>query len=173
MENGKIISMRYLQGAEETQAISWIQEAAKVAEHALCLKAKCGSVVVKNESIIGSGYNAPPLDDMSNSFCLTPYNHTGKPRYDHTCCMHAEWRAILDTLRKNPDEITGARIYFIRIDGDKNITKCGEPLCTVCSRFALDTGIKEFVVWNEQGVCLYQTDEYNQLSYAYVSPEFR
>jgi deoxycytidylate deaminase len=165
--------MRYLKGAEESEALSWIKEAAKVAEQALCLKAKCGSVIVKDGIIIGSGYNAPPLDDMSNSFCLTPYNHTGKPRYDHTCCMHAEWRAILNTLKNNPNEIIGSTIYFTRIDTDKNITKCGEPLCTVCSRFALDSGIKEFVLWHEQGICVYQTDEYNQLSYQYVSPEFR
>jgi deoxycytidylate deaminase len=165
--------MRYLKGSEENEALTWIKEAGKVAEQALCLKAKCGSVVVKDGIIIGSGYNAPPLDDMKNSFCLTPYNNTGKPRYDHTCCMHAEWRAILDTLRNNSDKIVGSTIYFMRLDGDKNMTKCGEPLCTVCSRFALDSGIKEFVLWHEQGVCAYQTDEYNQLSYAYVSPEFR
>ncbi len=165
--------MRYLKGAEENEALSWVKEAAKVAEQALCLKAKCGSVIVKDGTIIGLGYNAPPLDDMSNSFCLTPYDHTGKPRYDHTCCMHAEWRAILNALKNNPDKIVGSSIYFTRIDTDKNITKCGEPLCTVCSRFALDSGIKEFVLWHEQGVCVYQTDEYNQLSYQYVSPEFR
>lgn len=165
--------MRYLKGSEENEALVWIKEAGKVAEQALCLKAKCGSVVVKDGIIIGSGYNAPPLDDMKNSFCLTPYNNTGKPRYDHTCCMHAEWRAILDTLRNNSDKIVGSTIYFMRLDGDKNMTKCYEPLCTVCSRFALDSGIKEFVLWHEQGVCAYQTDEYNQLSYAYVSPEFR
>lgn len=165
--------MRYLKGAEETEALSLIKEAAKVAEQAMCLKAKCGSIVVQDGVIIGSGYNAPPLDDMSNSFCLTPYNHTGKPRYDHTCCMHAEWRAILDTLRNNSDKIVGSTIYFTRIDTDKNPTKCYEPLCTVCSRFALDSGIKEFVLWHEQGVCAYPTDEYNRLSYEYVSPEFR
>jgi deoxycytidylate deaminase len=165
--------MKYLKGEEEIEAMLWIKEAAKVAEKALCLKAKCGSVIVKNGQIIGEGYNAPPLDDMKNSFCLTPYNHTGKPRYDHTCCMHAEWRAILDALRKNADSIQGSTIYFIRIDADKNLTRCGEPLCTVCSRFALDSGVKEFVLFDNKGVCTYHTDEYNQLSYAYISPEFR
>ncbi len=165
--------MKYLQDIEETEAISWIKEAAKVAEKALCLKAKCGSVIVKDGIIIGEGYNAPPRDDMANSFCLTPYNHTGKPRYDHTCCMHAEWRAILDAVKNNPDKIIDSTIYFTRIDADKNLNKCYEPLCTVCSRFALDSGIKEFVLWQEQGICVYQTDEYNRLSYAYVSPEFR
>jgi len=165
--------MKYLNHTEEAGAIFWFEEAAKVAENALCLKAKCGSIIVKDGEIIGKGYNAPPLDDMKNSFCLTPYNHTGKPRYDHTCCMHAEWRAIFDTVKNNPDKIHGSILYFTRIDADGNITKSGEPLCTVCSRFALDSGVKEFVLWHDQGVCSYQTDEYNTLSYEYVSPEFR
>lgn len=165
--------MKYLAGTEEKEAISWIQKAAIVAERALCLKAKCGSIIVKDGEVIGEGYNAPPLDDMNNSFCLTPYNHTGKPRYDHTCCMHAEWRAILDTVKNNPNKIAGSRLYFTRVDIDRNIVKSGEPLCTVCSRFALDNGVKEFVLWNDTGVCVYQTDEYNKLSYDYMSPEFR
>ena len=165
--------MKYLSDSEATGAMRWIAEAANVAKRALCLKAKCGSIIVKNGTVIGEGYNAPPLDDMKNSFCLTPYNHTGKPRYDHTCCMHAEWRAILDTLRNNPDKIQDSTLYFARIDAEKNLTRCGEPLCTVCSRLALDSGVKEFVLLHEQGVCVYPTDEYNQLSYDYVSPEFR
>lgn len=165
--------MKYLHNKEEQDAIHWMHEAAKVAERALCLKAKCGSVIVKDGKIIGEGYNAPPLDNMDNSFCLTPYNHTGKPRYDHTCCMHAEWRAVLDTLRKNADKIVGSTIYYTRIDKDLHLTKSYEPLCTVCSRFVLDSGVSEFVLWNDTGLCSYPTDEYNRLSYAYVSPEFR
>ncbi len=163
--------MQYLQ--DETEATHWFHEAAKVAEKALCLRAKCGSIIVKDGEIIGKGYNAPPRDDMKNSFCSVEKNFKGKPGYDNTCCMHAEWRAILDAVKNNPDKINGSTLYFTRIDKENNIIKSGEPLCTVCSRFALDTGIKEFVLWHEQGICVYQTDEYNKLSYAYISPEFR
>lgn len=142
---------------EEQEAITWIHKAAVVAKRALCLKAKCGSIIVKDGIVIGEGYNAPPLDDMKNSFCLTPYNNTGKPRYDHTCCMHAEWRAILNTVKNNPDKISGSTLYFTRLDTDGNIVKSGEPLCTVCSRFALDSGVKEFVLWHHKGIHIYQT----------------
>lgn len=165
--------MKYLKDSEEAEATAWIHEAAKVAKKALCLKAKCGSIIVKDGIIIGEGYNAPPQDDMNNSFCLTPYNNTGKPRYDHTCCMHAEWRAVLDAVKNNPDKIVGSTIYFTRLDKDGGLTKSGEPLCTVCSRFALDSGVKKFVLWHTQGVCEYQTDEYNKMSFEYISPEFR
>jgi len=31
----------------------------------------------------------------------------------------------------------------------------------------LDIGIKEFVLWHEKGFCVYDTDEYNVLSFGY------
>ncbi len=30
--------------------------------------------------------------------------------------MHAEWRAILDAQKNNPDKIVGAKLFFVRID---------------------------------------------------------
>ncbi len=163
--------MKYLQNTEEEQAIEWMNEAAKVAEKALCLKAKCGTVIVKDGEIIGEGYNAPPLDNENNRTCLDTYEFPGKPKYDHTCCMHAEWRAILDAIKKNPEDLKGSQLYFTRVDKDGNIKKSGEPYCTVCSRFALDVGISEFLLWNNKGICSYHTDEYNKLSYAYTDSQ--
>jgi deoxycytidylate deaminase len=57
---------------EEKDAIKWMNEAGKVAQQALCLKAKCGTVIVSGNEIIGRGYNAPPLDKEEN-------------RYSHIC----------------------------------------------------------------------------------------
>lgn len=159
--------MEYLKNKEEQEAIDWMKEAAKVAEKALCLRAKCGTVIVKDGEIIGRGYNAPPLDDSKNQKCLEEYDFSGKPKYDHTCCMHAEWRAILDVVKNNPDKTKGASLYFTRVDKEGNILKSGEPFCTVCSRFALDVGIANFLLWHEEGICEYPTNEYNNLSYSY------
>ncbi len=159
--------MKYLQSTEEEQAAEWMKEAAQVAEKALCLKSKCGTVIVKDGEIIGQGYNAPPLDDVKNRTCLDEYDFSGKPKYDHTCCMHSEWRAILDATKRNPEKLKGSQLYFTRVDKDGNTKKSGEPYCTVCSRFALDVGISEFLLWQDKGICSYPTDEYNKLSYAY------
>lgn len=143
-----------------------MHEAAKVAEKALCLKAKCGTVIVKYGKVIGQGYNAPPLDNLACRRCLEP-DFAGKPKYDRTCCMHAEWRAILNAVKNHPNEIQGSTLYFTRADEAGNILKSGEPFCTVCSRFALDSGVAEFALWNDAGICSYPTDEYNRLSYEY------
>jgi len=159
--------MKYLTGDKEQEAIRWMTEAAEVAKKALCLKAKCGSVIVKDGVMIGFGYNAPPQDDGNNRTCNVEFGE-GKPKYDKTCCLHAEWRAVMDALARNADKIHGSTIYFTRVHEDGSTRKSGKPLCTVCSRLVLDAGIDTFVLWHDDGICAYPTDEYNRLSYEYV-----
>ncbi|MFH0873955.1 MAG: deaminase [Candidatus Komeilibacteria bacterium] len=135
-------------------AEKWLQEAANSAKQALCHQAKCGCVIVKDDEVIGRGYNAPPLDSEANRRCDLD-----------SCCVHAEWRAIMDTLRHHPDMILGSTLYFTRVDNTGTILKSGQPYCTVCSRLALDVGIITFVLWHEAGITEYPTAEYNRLSY--------
>lgn len=160
-------SMDFLKNEKETEAIKWMNKAAEVAKKALCRRAKCGTVIVKDGAIIGSGYNAPPLDKEANRVCDEEFG-PGKPKYDRTCCMHAEWRAIADALKNNPEKIVGSKLYFLRVDDKGRILKSGRPYCTVCSRLALDSGVAFFLLWHESGIAEYQTDEYNRLSYEYV-----
>src|SRR5687768_16822602 len=109
------VGMRYLTGDEEREAVQWMERAAEMARKALCLKAKCGTVIVKDGEVIGEGYNVPPLDDPRNRTCLDTYDFPNKPGYDRTCCMHAEWRAILDALQRNSEKIKDSRLYFMRV----------------------------------------------------------
>lgn len=140
-------------------------EAAKAALSATCLRARCGTVIVKDDIIIGQGYNSPALDDESQRTCNDELNLSIKPKYDKTCCIHAEWRAILDACKNNPDQVTGSTLYFMRIDNEGNFTDAGEPFCTVCSRLSMESGIKEFVLYNNNGADIYLASEYNQKSY--------
>ena len=158
--------MEYLTGQQEKEATHWINEAAKIAKKSLCLRAKCGIVIVSNGEIIGEGYSAPPFDDPKNKMCLNEYQLPEKFKYDRTCCMHAEWRAIIDALTNDPEKIKGSTLYFTRIK--ENTDHWRKPFCTVCSRMILDVGIKEVVLRQEKGLCLYKADEYNKVSYEYV-----
>lgn len=162
--------MEYLKGQQEKEAIQWMNKAAKVAEKSLCHRAKCGTIIIKDGEIIGAGYNAPPLDKEENRTCDKEFG-PGKPNFDKTCCMHAEWRAIIDTLKNNSEKILGSKLYFTRVDENGQIKKVGKPHCTVCSRMALDVGIEKFVLWHEEGICEYPTDEYDRLSYGYIPVE--
>lgn len=157
--------MEYLAGKAANEAERWMGEAARSAESALCLRDKCGAVVVSGGVVVGRGYNAPPLDDLSQQLCAREIPPPPKQKVDRTCCVHAEWRAILDCLKHSPEKIVGASIYFTRVDAEGTILRSGKPYCTVCSRLALDVGLSEFVLWHDEGLCSYATGEYNLLSY--------
>ena len=66
---------------------------------------------------------------------------------------------------KNPKRVKDSRLYFIRLGefGDK--IQAGDPYCTICSKMTLDVGISEFVLFRKEGICVYDSKEYNELSF--------
>jgi deoxycytidylate deaminase len=150
-------------------SIEYFEKAAVVAASALCFRAKCGSIIVALDgNVIGEGYNAPPLEDENQRTCDKVWDITIKPKYDTTCCVHAEWNAILDACKMHPDKISGSTLYFMRIDEKGGFTDSGKPYCTVCSRLALQSGIEYFSLWNG-GEDRFSTKDYNLASYSYFS----
>jgi deoxycytidylate deaminase len=145
----------------------YFNEAQEVALEATCERARCGSVIVSIDgTIIGRGYNTPPLGDESQRMCSAPLDKSIKQNNDKTCCVHAEWNAILDALKNHPREVTGSTLYFMRVNDEGEFTEAGDPYCTVCSRLALESGISTFGLWND-GPEMIDTKQYNQKSYAY------
>jgi len=159
--------MRFLSGEEEKSALEYLLKAAEVALNSTCRDSRCGSVVVQNNEIIGVGFNSPPLDDESQRRCHLPKSSYNEKVTDKTCCVHAEQRAIIDALRTNPEKLAGSKLYFIRLNSDGTIAKAGKPYCTICSKMALDTGVAEFILWHKEGICAYNTHEYNEISFQY------
>jgi len=159
--------MKYLIGEEEKKAMEYINQAAEIALQATCERARCGCVIIENDEIIGTGFNSPPGHLEHQRRCKNDKNNYNKKITDKTCCVHAEQRAIMNALIDAPDKIIGSRLYFIRIDENGKPTHAGKPYCTICSKMALDAGISEFVLRDEKWVCVYDTDEYNTLSFKY------
>lgn len=146
----------------------FFRRAAECAKKATCKRDLCGAVIVKDDAVIGEGWNSPAGSDEDQRMCaMESYDWMKKKKADKTCCVHAEWRAIMDALRKLPHEIPGSTLYFTRIDGEGNILKSGEPYCTVCSRLVLDSGITKFALWQESGIRIFGAEEYNQRSYSF------
>lgn len=160
--------MRYLGGLEEVEALKYIMLAGEVAKDATCTRSKCGSVIVNLDLILGTGFNSPVGNLENQRRCDNPKTIYDKKVTDKTCCVHAEQRAIMDALSSNSKNLDGSRLYFVRLKNEQ-ISKSGEPYCTICSKMALDVGIDEFVLYKKDGICVYDTQEYNNLSYKYES----
>lgn len=119
--------------------------------------------MVKDGEVIGKGYNSPPGDTIPDR-CIKDDLPMGF-KSDRTCCVHAEQRAIMDVLKHHPKEIEGSTLYFTRLDNNDNMAKSGLPYCTICSKMTLDVKIANFVLWHEEGITVYKTDEYNRISF--------
>ncbi len=160
--------MKLLSGLEEQEAIKFMELTAIIAKDATCTRSKCGSIIVYDNKIIGQGINTPPNNLESQRRCSNSKEIYNNKVTDKTCCVHAEQRAIMDALRKNSEKIIGSRLYFIRLDKNTNEKSySGKPYCTMCSKMALDSGVKEFVLWHKEGITVYDTKEYNDLSFEY------
>lgn len=160
--------MRYLVGEEDKKAREYLFACVQLAERATCQRSRCGSLIVQDDQIIGSGYNTPPHNLESQRRCSCAKEQYHRKVTDKSCCMHAEQRAIMDTLQHNADKMFGSRLYFIRLDDDGEIAFSGRPWCTLCSKMALDAGVAEFVLRHKDGIAVYPTDEYNQISFSYT-----
>jgi len=155
--------MKILAGKELEEAKQYLYMTMQVAEFSKCLRTKSGSLIVNGGMVIGKGFNSPPLN-LSIESCLKdalPLDFDS----DATCCVHAEQRAIMDALRAHPEKIKGSRLYYVRLDTKNNLLFAESPYCTICSKLALDAGIGEFVLWHSKGICVYDTVEYNALSF--------
>lgn len=123
-----------------------------------CKNAKNGTIIVKNNTVIGRGFNSPPLDKEKFLTCLDSYpDPLAKKKFDRTCCVHAEWRAVFDALRNNPDKIMGSEAFFVRLSKNGKPEKLDRPFCTVCSCVLLDTGVKKFITLHIRGIAEYAT----------------
>lgn len=161
--------MQVLSGKDIEEVRRYFQLAADVAKDALCHRAHCGTVIVNDGVVIGQGSNGPVLNEESNRMCDASWDVSLKPKYEKTCCVHAEWRAILDACKRNPSSIPGSTLYFMRVDDEGNFTIAGVPYCTTCSRLALESGIGRFALWQGDTVSIYDTHEYNRQSYEFFA----
>lgn len=153
---------------EDLEQCNYFLDIAKTtALKATCLRDKCGSIIVKDNKIIWSGFNSPPANQENQRRCNIDKSTYHKKVKDTTCCIHAEQRAIMDALKNHPDKIKWSRLYFVRLDINWNISSCGKPYCTICSKMTLDSWVSEFVLLHTEWIAIYTSDEYNILSFEY------
>ncbi len=135
-------------------------------ENSRCLSAKCGAIIVVDGTtkIIGTGANGPAGKEKCR--CKDKYTIPNDNRHDLTCCVHAEWRAILSAMPFNQMKIKNSSLYFIRLSDDgKDLQYCDDTYCTVCSRLILEAGLRSVILYQTKGIFEYSAQKFNNLSY--------
>ncbi len=143
-----------------------IQRLIGIAKMSKCKRSKCGAMVTNHSmgftgnGMVGEGWNSQPCDIDAPCFKDSlPANF----KSDRTCCVHAEVRAI----NNSRGLCKGGILYFMRLNANEEPEDCGEPYCTICSKAALDAGIKRFVLYHSDGWRSYDANYYNTLSFQY------
>jgi len=127
----------------------YYMEIAKVVSmRSTCMRARAGTVIIKNDTIVSTGYNGSPRGETNCCDLGTceRYILGIEPGKDYNICssIHAEANAIINAARSGISVIDGDMyIYFERLDGQK--IKHGGP-CLMCSRMIKNVGIKNFVI---------------------------
>lgn len=116
-----------------------------VLERSTCLRRKYGAIIVKNDSIISTGYNGAPrgrknCNDLN--FCLR--ESMGVPsgqRYELCRSVHAEANAIIAAAR---NDMIGGTLYLSGRDARTGELIEADP-CSMCRRTILNAGIAKVV----------------------------
>ncbi len=114
-----------------------------VSTRSKCLSRQIGAIAVKNNRILTTGYNGPPMkyphcgrvDDNGKVWCPRKYNGFGSGQGLEFCpAEHAE-RNVVNNAALNGVSLDGATIYM----------NC--PIsCRECAKAIVNSGIKEVVV---------------------------
>ena len=105
----------------------------QVAERSTCNRAKVGAVIVRDRSILTTGYNGAPagMPHCTDAGCLVYESKTPDGNMEENCfrTIHAEINAIAQAA-KNGSSIQDASIYITHTP------------CIHCLKVLVNTGIK-------------------------------
>ncbi|MBN2441582.1 MAG: dCMP deaminase family protein [Spirochaetales bacterium] len=124
----------------------YLHIAKDVSARATCLRRKFGAVIVKNDSIVSTGYNGAPrgcVDSLGAGWCFREEkNIPSGERYEMCRSVHAEQNAIIHAGR---DRTLGATLYLSGIDVKTGELSGIEP-CLLCTKMIINAGLDRIVV---------------------------
>ena len=125
----------------------YLDIAQTVSERSTCLRKRYGAIIVKNDTIISTGYNGAPRNRKNCSdlmFCMR--NKLGIPRgerYEMCRSVHSEQNAIIAASR---EQMIGAVMYMCCTDPETGEIVAGTRNCMMCKRVILNAGIEKFII---------------------------
>jgi dCMP deaminase len=135
-----------------TERLSWdhyfMTITRQVAERSTCMRAKVGAVIVRDKSILATGYNGAPagMPHCTDVGCLIYQSKTPNGETEENCfrTIHAEMNAIAQAA-KNGSSIKEASIYITHTP------------CIHCLKVLVNTGIKN--IFYEKAYKLHTLEE--------------
>lgn len=132
----------------------YLNIAHEVATRGTCLRRNFGSVIVKNDRIVSTGYTGAPRG-RKNCIDLKTCKREelqvpAGTRYELCRSCHSEMNAIISASK---EEMLGATLYLVGIDMKTGKDVTNARPCSLCKRCIINAGIETVVVrgQNEYG----------------------
>lgn len=128
----------------------YLDIAAQVAARSTCVRRQYGAVIVKNDTIVSTGYNGASRRDLNCcdiGYCYREENNIPHgEQYEKCRAVHAEANAIINASR---EEMNGSTLFLAGWENGKRIE---EPVpCDICRRLIANAGIRR-VITNESEI---------------------
>ena len=125
----------------------YLDLAQTVAERSTCLRKNYGAIIVKNDSIVSTGYNGAPRGRKNCSdigYCMREkLNIPRGERYEMCRSVHSEANAIIAASR---EQMLDAELYMTCIDPATKEIVGGTNSCAMCKRMIINAGIKRVYI---------------------------
>lgn len=125
----------------------YLDIAQTVLERCTCLRRHFGAIIVKNDSILSTGYAGAPRGRKNCSdigYCVREkLNIPRGERYELCRSVHAEANAIIAAPRS---EMLGATLYMACRDAKTGQLVAGTSSCSMCKRLIINAGIETVIV---------------------------
>ena len=125
----------------------YLDIAGTVLERSTCLKHKYGAIIVKNDSIVSTGYNGAPRGRKNCSdtgVCVCgDCACGGEERYDLCRSVHAEANCIISATR---EQMLDSTLYLCGIDAASGEIIKDACSCQMCKRLIINAGISKVIV---------------------------
>ena len=112
-----------------------------------CLRRNFGAVIVKNDTIISTGYVGAPRGRANCNelhYCTREKLQVPRgERYELCRSVHAEANAIISAQRR---DMVGATIYLVGRDARSGELLHDATSCPMCRRMIINAGIDEVVI---------------------------
>ena len=125
----------------------YLDIAQTVAERSTCMRRKFGAIIVKDDTIVSTGYNGAPRGRANCNeinFCIREkLNIPRGERYELCRSVHAEANAIIAASR---DRMLGSTLYMACVSPEDGSLYAGTSSCMMCKRQIINAGIDTVVI---------------------------
>jgi dCMP deaminase len=129
----------------------YLDIAETVLERGTCLRRNYGSIIVKNDEIISTGYTGAPrgrINCIDKGSCIREQLNVPRGTHYELCrSVHSEANAIISAARR---DMIGATLYLVGRDAVSKAYVEDANSCSMCKRLIINAGIEKVVIRNSK-----------------------